>query len=683
MTGPLAPPPLLLLPPCPEEKLKLHPITESPVSSDTDTTPTFIIMKAKIPFPQYPRKPMSWNEDNNQSRKRKASVATGTTTMTMLTTNNRKKKSLKPQNSPTTNHPKATKNKTVENTPPKKCQKISPVVQRNDNTGKETTELKQNTAHLKIPVIGIIKKSPRKLDSKYIVAPMVGASELPFRILCRNFGAQLCYTPMMMASEFVRSCRYVRENFQTLSYDRPLVCHFAANSPQDFADAAKLVEPYCDAVDLNLGCPQRTAYAGHFGSYLLDENDRELVLDMVRAAVESVNIPIFCKIRLLDTYEETKKLCAQLYQAGATLIAVHARYRASFHRKGPGARDGPALLDQVRRLKNDFAMTQYSDRLLITNGNTITYQDVVKNLDQTGADGIMSAEGILDNPALFLERFGTTIMVRVKGGASYFDASHLQEPLTELKRIGRSVEDAWRKFQKEGEAALTDDERNRVKIYRDLQNRANDKAPQSKSTLVNLKDLYQAADDKTQMAGEYLTLAQRFPTPMRTAIFHTRRILKEELPKFQLMEECLSCSTIKGLMKIVQKIRWYQQHPDKFEFDTEKSKRDAEALERKRFEEGKRKRYEMRMVRKAKREGKEDLEFYLRQGSAVPTAKTVEDLKKLTEEEQLKQWKDRNHSQHCMTFHMSGKCSRDRMCAFLHVPCHTKHTFVENDEVAG
>ncbi|KAL3917268.1 MAG: hypothetical protein SGARI_007755 [Bacillariaceae sp.] len=131
------------------------------------------------------------------------------------------------------------------------------------------------------------------------------------------------------------------------------------------------------------------------------------------------------------------------------------------------------------------------------------------------------------------------------------------------------------------------------------------------------------------------------------------------------------------------RVRVYQQNPELFVFDIDKSKREKEALERKKIEEGKRKAYEARMVRKAKREGKADLEFYLRQGAAVPTLATVEEMKKLSKDEQLKLWKDRDHSQHCMAFHLSGECPRGRGCAFLHVASHNKNSFVESDEVAG
>jgi hypothetical protein len=99
------------------------------------------------------------------------------------------------------------------------------------------------------------KPKPSKLsfDYRYIVAPMVGASELPFRLMCRKYGAQLCYTPMMMAKEFASSKRYREREFPTSALDRPLVCHFAANTPAEFAAAAKLAAPHCDAIDLNLG----------------------------------------------------------------------------------------------------------------------------------------------------------------------------------------------------------------------------------------------------------------------------------------------------------------------------------------------------------------------------------------------------------------------------------------------
>lgn len=182
---------------------------------------------------------------------------------------------------------------------------------------------------------------------------------------------------------------------------RPLVAHFSANNPDETAKSAKLVESRCDAIDLNLGCPQRVAYVGHYGSYLLGDEDRELVLSIVKKTSEAVSIPVFVKIRLLDTLGDTIKLVTQLKEAGAALVAIHARYRASFERTGAGARDGAAMLDQVKEIKKLFP-----DFPIISNGNIIDWGDCAKNLEFTGADGVMSAEGILNDPALFVEALG-------------------------------------------------------------------------------------------------------------------------------------------------------------------------------------------------------------------------------------------------------------------------------------
>jgi tRNA-dihydrouridine synthase 1 len=558
--------------------------------------------------------------------------------------------------------------------PLKEKKKLRPQLQSQHTTPETKVSSQQRTLSKKV--------SKLPFEYKYIVAPMVGASELPFRLLCRKYGAQLVYTPMMLASQFATSEEYRAKEFQTTPFDRPLVCHFAASDPKDFAKAAKLAEPDCDAIDLNLGCPQRTAHVGHYGSYLLDKKDRELVLSIVKAGVKAVNIPIFVKIRLLGTFEETLELVRGLYDAGASLIAVHARYRATFHRKGAGARDGPAILDQVQKLKEAFP-----DKLLITNGNTIVYDHVVDNLQTTHADGIMCAEGILDNPALYLGRFGSRddadTKVQVTGGSALAAWPRKEKLVKKLRQIKRL------EVKANAGTVLTEKEKKKISQKSEVQSKFQtiDEEVYSKTgndapSTATLGDLYKSSDDKVQLALEYLQLARQYPAIMRTVIFHTRRILKKELATYQLMEECLACTSVNAVEQMVLKMQGYQKDPASFQYDVDKAKKEKAALERKKQEEGKRKRYEERMSRKAKREGK-DLEHYLRQGAAVPTLETVRELKSLSKEDQLKLWKEREHSQHCVSFHLLGECARGRACAFLHTASQTSNTFNERDEVAG
>jgi tRNA-dihydrouridine synthase 1 len=197
---------------------------------------------------------------------------------------------------------------------------------------------------------------------------------------------------MMNSELFAGDSTYREKEFQTVPSDRPLVAHFSGNNPQILLEAARLVQDQCDAIDINLGCPQRIAHAGHFGSYLLGDEDRALVVDMVRTLSSGLRVPVCVKVRLLDTVSDTIELCRQLHEAGASLIAVHARYRVNLvGRTGAGARDGPAHLDQVREVKQALP-----NATIIANGNIVTYSDAVTNLETTEADGVMSAEVLIN-----------------------------------------------------------------------------------------------------------------------------------------------------------------------------------------------------------------------------------------------------------------------------------------------
>ncbi|KAH9900510.1 FMN-linked oxidoreductase [Xylariomycetidae sp. FL2044] len=263
---------------------------------------------------------------------------------------------------------------------------------------------------------------------KYVVAPMVDQSEFAWRMLTRSFltpsenAKVLAYTPMFHARLFQETPHYRDNHFESAkpstarangriptiprqqepppdlapyldgnpAFDRPLFVQFCANDPAHLLGAAQLAAPYCDAVDLNLGCPQGIARKGHYGAFL--QEDQDLVYNLINNLHRNLSVPVTAKIRILDSKDATLAYAKNVLAAGASIITVHGR-----RREQKGHLTGVADWEYLRYLRENLP----AETVIFANGNVLQHGDLERCLEATGADAVMSAEGNLSDPAIF------------------------------------------------------------------------------------------------------------------------------------------------------------------------------------------------------------------------------------------------------------------------------------------
>ncbi|XP_031794618.1 tRNA-dihydrouridine(20a/20b) synthase [NAD(P)+]-like isoform X1 [Sarcophilus harrisii] len=221
-----------------------------------------------------------------------------------------------------------------------------------------------------------------------ICAPMVRYSKLAFRTLVRKYNCDLCYTPMIVAADFVRSIKARDSEFTTNKGDCPLIVQFAANDAQLLSDAARIVYPYANGIDINCGCPQRWAITEGYGACLI--NKPELVRDMVKQVKSQVENPKFSvsiKIRIHDDLTRTVDLCRKAEATGVSWITVHGRNIEERHQ--------PVHYDAIKIIKENVSVP------IIANGDIKSLKEAENVQEITGTNGIMVARGLLANPAMF------------------------------------------------------------------------------------------------------------------------------------------------------------------------------------------------------------------------------------------------------------------------------------------
>ena len=228
-----------------------------------------------------------------------------------------------------------------------------------------------------------------EIKGNLILGPMAGVTDLPFRILCKEQGADLIYTEMVSA----KGIQYNNKNTESLlmvsEEERPVALQLFGADPYIMSETAKRIEHRnFDILDINMGCPVPKVVNNFEGSALM--KDPKLVGKIVYAISSAIKKPLTVKIRKGFTESAANAVeIAKIAEAnGAAAIAVHGRTREQYY-------SGKADWNIIRAVKEAVSVP------VIGNGDVFTPEDAKRLTEETGVDGIMVARGARGNPWLF------------------------------------------------------------------------------------------------------------------------------------------------------------------------------------------------------------------------------------------------------------------------------------------
>ena len=229
------------------------------------------------------------------------------------------------------------------------------------------------------------------LDNPYVLAPMAGVTDLPFRLLCREQGVGLLCMEMVSAKAIQYNNKNTKALLEIHPEEPPVSLQLFGSEPDVISEIAKQIEelPF-SILDINMGCPVPKIVKNGEGSALM--KNPKLVHEIVSKTVKAIEKPVTVKIRkgFDDSCINAVEIAKIIEDAGAAAVAVHGRTREQFY-------SGKADWGIIRQVKEAVSIP------VIGNGDVVSGESAIAMMKQTGCDGVMIGRGAQGNPWIFSE----------------------------------------------------------------------------------------------------------------------------------------------------------------------------------------------------------------------------------------------------------------------------------------
>ena len=222
------------------------------------------------------------------------------------------------------------------------------------------------------------------------LAPMSGVSDLPFRLLAKECGADVTITEFTNSTALTREAAQSWRRMETHAAEVPFIPQIFGGDPNDMATAAEMLAPSADILDLNFGCPAPKVTSICAGAALMGEPDR--LVNMVESIISRVDTPVSAKMRLGTGKggNNATELCQRLEAVGTQRLCIHGR---TLRQRYSGEADWTSIRQAVDAV----------DIPVVANGDIVDAESAAACLEQTGASGLMVGRAAIGRPSVFSE----------------------------------------------------------------------------------------------------------------------------------------------------------------------------------------------------------------------------------------------------------------------------------------